>query len=59
MTLKSLVHPVFQLKADYGCVHDDDSESVDIPPSYVTIMSESSEQPSEPSVWTHNFNYDS
>ena len=60
VTLSSSVQPVFQLKADYGCANDnDDSESVDIPEDHVTIISESAEQPIEPPVWTHNFNYDS
>ncbi|KAH7707257.1 hypothetical protein AAVH_25516 [Aphelenchoides avenae] len=60
VTLNFPVRPIFQLKADYGCANDDDdSESVDIPRDYVTIASESTEQPIESHVWTHNFNYDS
>ncbi|KAH7710555.1 hypothetical protein AAVH_22147 [Aphelenchoides avenae] len=59
VTLTSQVHPGFQLKAEYGCVGGDDSESVDIPRDYVTIVSESTEQPIEPPAWTHVFNYDS
>lgn len=53
VTLKSRVHPVFQLKADYGCVGGDNSESVDIPQEHVAIVSDSTEQPMEPPVWTH------